>query len=60
MFMATRIDHEETRELAAYSTIVLQLASKHIGGGWRSYDWQFRLQKKQPVRASRGLTLILH
>ena len=45
MFMAAKIDHEETRELAAYGTIVLQLASKHIGGGWRSYDRQFRQQK---------------
>ena len=44
LFMATRIDHQETRELAAYGSIVLQLASKHPGG-WRSYDRQFRQQK---------------
>ena len=44
--MATRIDHQETRKLTAYGSIVLQLASKHPGGGsWRSYDRQFRQQK---------------
>ena len=46
LFMATKIDHQETRDLAAYGSIVLQLASKFQGGGgWRSYDRQFRQQK---------------
>ena len=41
-FLATKVEHRETRELAAYGMIVLQLASKHQGAGWRSYDRQFR------------------
>ena len=41
-FLATKVEHKETRELAAYGMIVLQLASKHQGAGWRSYDRQFR------------------
>ena len=46
LLMAARIDHQETKELAAYGSIVLQLASKHPGGGgWRSYGRQFRQQK---------------
>ena len=44
--MATRIDHQETRKLTVYGSIVLQLTSKHPGGGsWRSYDGQFHQQK---------------
>ena len=46
LFMATRIDHQETRELTAYGSIVLQLATKHPGGGGRcSYDREFCHQK---------------
>ena len=41
-FMAARVDHQETRELAAYGSIVLQLARKHAGGGWLAYDRQYR------------------
>ena len=41
-FLATKVEHKETRELAAYGMIILQLASKHQGAGWRSYDRQFR------------------
>ena len=44
-FIATKVDHRETRELAAYGMIILQLATKHPGAGWRSYDRQFRQQK---------------
>ena len=41
-FMAARVDHQETSELAAYGSIALQLARKHAGGGWLAYDRQFR------------------
>ena len=44
-FMATRVDHPETRELAAYGMLVLQLAQKHGGSGWLLYDRQFRQHK---------------
>ena len=41
-FLATKIDHRKTREMAAYGMVVLSMASKHRGPGWRSYDRQFR------------------
>ena len=44
-FMAAKIDHEETRRLAAYGMIIMQLVRKHGGNGWRLYDKQFRLQQ---------------
>ena len=44
-FMAAKTDHEETRCLAAYGMIVLQLVRKHDGSGWLLYDKQFRLQQ---------------
>lgn len=44
-FLAAKIDHEETRRLAAYAMIILQLARKHGGSGWLLYDRQFRLQQ---------------
>lgn len=40
-FMATEVNHPETRELAAYGMLVLQLAQKHWGSGWLFYDKQF-------------------
>ena len=39
-FMAAKIDNAETRQLAAYGMIVLQLALQHRGSGWRLYDYQ--------------------
>ena len=44
-FMAARTSHDETRDLAAYGMVVLQLARKHGGSGWLLYDRQFRLQQ---------------
>ena len=41
-FMASRVDNQETRDLAAYGLIVLQLSRKHAGEGWLAYDRQFR------------------
>ena len=41
-FMATKVDHRETRELAAYGMIVLAFANQHTGPGWQAYDRQFR------------------
>ena len=41
-FMATKIAHQETQELAAYGLIVIHLARKHGGRGWLSYDTMFR------------------
>ena len=41
-FMATSLELQEARDLAAYGMIVLQLARKHSGMGWLLYDRQFR------------------
>ena len=41
-FMATKSDHQPSRDPAAYGMIILQLARKHGGNGWILYDWQFR------------------
>ena len=41
-FMATRLELQEARDLAAYGMIILQLARKHGGMGWLVYDRQFR------------------
>ena len=43
-FLAAKAD-QESRELAAYGMIVLQLARKHGGTGWLLYDRQFRQQR---------------
>ena len=40
-FAAAMVSCKETRELMAYSQIVLMLARKHAGMGWRSYDTHF-------------------
>ena len=43
-FLAAKAD-QESRELAAYGMIVLQLARKHGGTGWLLYDRQFWQQR---------------
>ena len=40
-FMASRVDNQETRELAAYGLIVLQLSRKHAREDWLAYNHQF-------------------
>lgn len=42
--LAVKSDHELTKQLAAYAQIVIQLAWKHGGMGWKSYDSRFRKQ----------------
>ena len=44
-FMATSLEQQDARDLAAYGMIVLQLAQKHGGTGWLLYDRQFRQHK---------------
>ena len=44
-FMATSLDQQDARGLAAYGMIVLQLAWKHGSTGWLFYDCQFRQHK---------------
>ena len=41
-FVAAKVDSEETRQLMAYGQIVLMLATKYGGLGWRLYDAHFR------------------
>ena len=41
-FMAACTPHKETRDLAAYGMVILQLAKKHGGNGWMLYDRMFR------------------
>ena len=43
-FLAVKTDHEPTKQLVAYAQIVIQMAWKHGGLGWRSYDTRFRQQ----------------
>ena len=43
--MGTKIDHPETRELAAYGQLIIHLSRKHQGRGWLVYDTLFRQQK---------------
>ena len=45
-FMATKVDHKESRDLAVYGMIMLAMASKHSGPGWRAYDHQFRQHRE--------------
>ena len=42
--MAAKTDSQDTRNLAAYGQIIIHLARKHGGMGWRQYDNQFRQQ----------------
>ena len=44
-FMATSLEEQDARDLAAYGMIVLQLARKHGGSRWLLYDRQFRQHK---------------
>ena len=41
-FLGTRVEHKETRELAAYGMVVMYLAMRYKGSGWLLYDRQFR------------------
>ena len=41
-FVAAKVNCKETRDLMAYGQIVLMLARKHGGMGWKSYDTHFR------------------
>ncbi len=43
-FVAAKVDHKETRELVAYTQIVIDLARKHGGHGWLAYDARFHQQ----------------
>ena len=43
MFTA-KVEHQETRELAAYGLVILDLARKHGGQGWLLYDGLFSQQ----------------
>ena len=45
LFMAARSDHPETRELAAYAVIIIDIAHFHGCFGWRRYDAVFLQQK---------------
>ena len=41
-FVAAKVSCEETRQLMAYGQIILMLARKHVGRGWKAYDAHFR------------------
>ena len=41
-FVAAKVESPETRELMAYGQIILMLARKHGGKGWKAYDTLFR------------------
>ena len=43
-FIAMKTEHEPTKQLVAYAQIIIQLAWKHGGHGWRNYDSCFRQQ----------------
>ena len=43
-FIAAKTDCEATRDLVAYTQIIIGLARKHEGLGWFAYDQQFRQQ----------------
>lgn len=40
-FMATRVEHRETRDLIVYGQIVIKLVRKHRSCGWMAYDSLF-------------------
>lgn len=52
LFLAAQVDHRQTRDLAAYGVIVLDLARAHGGQGWLSYDCLFRQQKAAGEKCS--------
>ena len=41
-FVAAKVEHKETRDLLAYGQIIIELARKHAGSGWGTYDSLFR------------------
>ena len=41
-FVAAKVNCEDTRQLMAYGQIILMLACKHGGRGWKAYDAHFR------------------
>ena len=41
-FVAAKVNCEDTRQLMAYGQIILMLARKHGGRGWKAYDAHFR------------------
>ena len=43
-FIAAKVNHPETKQLVAYAQIVIDLARKHPGAGWLTYDSLFRQQ----------------
>ena len=43
-FMAVKTPNQETRDLIAYAQIIIELARKHPGLGWYTYDNLFRQQ----------------
>ena len=43
-FLAVSVNDSKAKELAAYGQIVIQLAQRHGGRGWLSYDRLFRQQ----------------
>ena len=43
-FLAVSVNDRKAKELTAYSQIVIQLAQRHGGRGWLSYDRLFRQQ----------------
>ena len=45
LFLAARVNNQETRDLAAYAITVIDLARCHGGRGWLSYDSRFRQLK---------------
>ena len=41
-FIAAKVDDPLSRQLIAYTQLVLGLAIRHVGMGWLSYDHLFR------------------
>ncbi len=41
-FLTVKVPHLEARQIIAYMQIVIDLAQKHAGPGWLSYDALFR------------------
>ena len=45
LYLVARVDHQHTRELAAYAVTIIDLARAHGGQGWHLYDTRFHQQK---------------
>ena len=43
-FIAAKTDSSQIRDLLAYGQIIIQMARKHGGNGWKNYDYLFRQQ----------------